>query len=195
MSAAKCLFGVAWLVTIAIVSKAWLDYEHAPGAIAGRRLRWPEESRLASDTQNGTLVMFLHPYCPCSRGGLRSLERVLSQLQRKPKCYFLFAPLPSSREEEERGENRRMAASLSRSGTMTDDGEFEAICFDAKTSGYILYYDPAGNLRFRGGVLAERGSARTNAFEHALVEAIRDPRYPVVHTPVFGCPLIGELPR
>lgn len=195
MFATKCLFGSIWLITIAIVLRAWLDYEHTPGAIAGERLRWPADSGLVSDSQSGTLVMFLHPQCPCSRAGLRKLERILSQLPQRPTCHFLFAPMTPAENDEQHSENRRIAASLSPKGTKTDDGAFEAACFDAKTSGYVLYYDSAGQLRYRGGILAERGSDRTNAFEQALVEAIRNPRYPVVHTPVFGCPLTDVAPQ
>lgn len=185
----KCFFATAWVASIAIIFHMWMTYEHDPGRVGDPRLTWPEASRLIPDDKNGTLLVFLHPCCPCSRKGMAKLETLLAGQSNPPTAYFLFAPLPGECEPEFDSKIRRIAKSLSSAGTQTDEGGVEARRFGAETSGFIVFYDAEGRLRFRGGITSERGSEQSNSFERLLSEAIQGTRIPLINTPVFGCPL------
>lgn len=186
----KAIFGVTWLATIAFVFQAWMNYEHDPGRSGEIRSDWPADSCLRFDARNGTLVVFLHPYCPCSQSGMKKLERILAARSDKPTCYFLFSPLTGENHVETDSENWRMARALSKEGTQTDAEVREGDRFGAKTSGFVLFYDAARRLRFRGGITSERSGEQCNSFERLLAEAIAGTEFPLINTPVFGCPLV-----
>ena len=40
--------------------------------------RWPPSSQIPLDQTSPTLLLFLHPRCPCSRSSLAELERLLA---------------------------------------------------------------------------------------------------------------------
>lgn len=187
----KGLLAIAWLVTIAVVLRGWMDFEHSPGRNVRPQAQWPVSTQLRLDRDHGTLVVFLHPFCPCSRATLERLEQVLSDSSKKPTCCFMIAPVASSVEIDARSANLRLAKAMSPSRTFIDGNKSEARLFDPTTSGHVFYYDAGGSLRFSGGVLVERGSNQPNTFAEALYRAINNPTYPVVHTPVFGCSLVG----
>jgi hypothetical protein len=186
----KAFFGLAWIAGIAFVFQAWIDYEHNPGRIGVTRSEWPADSKLQPSDRNGTLVVFLHPYCPCSQKGLVKLERILAAQSTKPACYFLFSSLEGRSCVETDSENWQTARAIAPDGTQTDFEAREGSRFGATTSGFVVFYDAEGRLRFRGGITSERGGEQSNSFERLLSEAISGSRFPLINTPVFGCPLI-----
>ena len=48
------------------------------GSAASPIHRWPATSQLVRDPGRPTLIMFVHPHCPCSRATLAELDRLLS---------------------------------------------------------------------------------------------------------------------
>ncbi|MCE9608334.1 MAG: hypothetical protein K8U03_25895 [Planctomycetia bacterium] len=186
----KIVFGLAWLSSVAVVFQLWIDYDHDPGRAGDTLPLWPIDSRLKLDERYGTLVVFLHPFCPCSQKGMRKIERIIADRTNRPTCYFLFSDLNDNTVVETDSDNWRRARSLSREGTLTDFDAVEATRFGAKTSGFLAFYDAAGRLRFRGGITSERGGEQSNAFERLLSEAIAGSDFPLVSTPVYGCPLV-----
>lgn len=120
---------------------------------------------------------------------MTKLENLLATQSNPPTSYFLFAPLPGETDSEVDSETKRKAKSLSLAGTRTDEGGAEARRFGAETSGFIVFYDAEGRLRFRGGITSERGGEQSSSFEQLLSEAIQGTRFPLINTPVFGCPL------
>jgi hypothetical protein len=120
---------------------------------------------------------------------MTKLETLLATQSNPPTSYFLFAPLSGECDPEFDSRTRRMAKSLSLAGTQTDEGGVEARRFGAETSGFIVFYDAEGRLRFRGGITSERGGEQSNSFERLLSEAIQGTSFPLINTPVFGCPL------
>lgn len=191
----KCFFVTAWIACIGVLFHTWMDYEHNPGSSGDSNADWPVASGLRPDDRNGKLVVFLHPFCPCSRSGLKKLEWIISTEENAPTCYFLFTPLADAHGTEAESEGRRIAKSISGAGTRTDDAHIEAARFGAKTSGFIVFYDAARQLRFRGGITSERSGEQSNAFEHLLVEAIHGAEVPLIDAPVFGCPFDEGRPR
>jgi len=186
----KAVLGAAWIASVAVVFHTWMDYEHDPGRSGEIRSDWPAESSLNFDAENGTLVVFLHPYCPCSEKGMKKLERILTLGSNKPTCHFLFSTIVGDNNVESDSNNWQMAQALSPEGTQIDAEALEGGRFGANTSGLVVFYDAAGRLRFSGGITSERGGEQSNSFERLLAEAISGTDFPLIYTPVYGCPLI-----
>src|SRR5690349_9897857 len=67
-----------WLLASVGGLGAVLAYETTPGRSGtGAAPPWPAASRLPRTGGRPTLVLFLHPLCPCSRATLSELERLL----------------------------------------------------------------------------------------------------------------------
>ncbi len=65
-----------WAAVVAMGTCWTVNYELTPAPAARPLQRWPVESSLAHDPQRSTLLMFVHPQCPCSRepGRVESLD-------------------------------------------------------------------------------------------------------------------------
>src|SRR3954463_15141423 len=77
------LFGI-W--TIALCAGWWKmsEYQYASDPTCEKSLvgNWPAASKLGSTPTRPTLVLFLHPRCPCSRASLTELEALFAKLQK-----------------------------------------------------------------------------------------------------------------
>lgn len=182
---------VIWMVLIGWVMRSWGDYEHTP-AIQGEAPRvWPRESMLTSDSENGTLIVFVHPNCPCSRGALQTIAEAFRTSQNfVPRIYAVLSAsgldvtLPS--------ENLALARRIPSAEIRFDGDMSEARRFGATASGTVYFFDGSNQLRFSGGISAGRGDSFDNGFAVALFEAIRQPEFTLVAAPVFGCPLSDQ---
>jgi hypothetical protein len=70
----------------------------------------------------------------------------------------------------------------------------EAHLFCAKTSGFVAFYAPSGQLLFKGGITATRGQKGENPGVSAIV-ALLNGRHPsLTEAPVHGCSLQEQRP-
>ncbi len=133
-------------------------------------------------------MFFAHPHCPCTRAGFGKLDEALAALPVKPTVYVVLSS-DGSPTDDQPSENRRRAEAIEGAQRRIDHQGIEAIRFGAATSGFVLFYDATGRLRFAGGLTAERGGEQSSEFESSFVQAIQNPKFPLVSTPVFGCGL------
>lgn len=189
ISSACCsaIGGIVWLAGIAYGARWWMAYDHTPGPTAGIALQWPQTSHLPREPRRGTLVMFAHPHCACTRASLRRLTDALNACAVRPNVYVLFSPVPSA---DENDESRRLAQAIPGAHVAVDRDVRETTAFGATTSGHTVFYDAEGRLRFAGGLTAERGDVRECEYDGALLRVLTVPQYPLVRTPVFGCGLV-----
>ena len=171
--------------------RSWGDYEHIPDIQGDAPHVWPRDSLLTSGGENGTLIVFVHPNCPCSRGALQTIaDAVRTSQDAVPRIYVVLSAsgldvtLPS--------ENLALAQRIPSAETRFDGAMSEAHRFGATTSGTVYFFDGASQLRFSGGISAGRGDSFDNGFAVALFEAIRQPEFTLVTAPVFGCPLSDQ---
>src|SRR6266481_530299 len=73
-----------WLGALGVTLPVLWSYESAPGEGAGAPARWPSDSRIPLDRTRPTLLVFLHPRCPCSRATATELERLLASTLAPP---------------------------------------------------------------------------------------------------------------
>jgi hypothetical protein len=147
-------------------------YASNPGARDQTPTVWPTDSALQRD--GVTLVIFLHPECPCSRASIAELAAIQRVMNVRPIAVLVGA-----------GELDVPGALVHR------DITGEAKRFGARTSGHVVVYDRDGRLAFSGGITGSRGHQGNNGGRQAVLSSLRTaraPSHPGSHA-VFGCGL------
>jgi hypothetical protein len=164
-------------------------YSEAPGIATHVPKLWPADSILARDARRPTLIMFLHPRCPCSRASVGELERLLARVDGRLDVSVAFVEPPHAGAGWEETDLIRRVRSLQGVRFYMDKDGTEARLFGAETSGQTLLYEPSGKLRFQGGITPGRGHAGDNPGRSALEDLVLRGRANSNDTPVFGCAL------
>jgi len=156
--------------------------------------RWPLETRLELDPARPTLVLFLHPRCPCSAATLTELNRVLARVGPSAARVTVAVYAPTTEPAGwDRTPLRGRAAGLPGVCVVDDADGQEARRFGAARSGHAVLYGPEGRLRFSGGLTASRGHEGDNAGADT-VAAVLAGRPPVAErTPTFGCEIVAGV--
>ncbi len=195
--------GSAGRAAIAVLVALWLGavlggswwlwrYKSAPGAEAGTAAAWPRATGGAGVVRSATrptLVVFIHPECPCSRATLRELRRLLDAVGDRVATEIVFVRPGSVQAGWERGENWDLAAALPGVSVHVDQDGATAAAFGVLTSGHTLLYDRDGRLRFSGGITAARGHEGDSAGQSMVADMLLRGRAGSAVTPVFGCAL------
>jgi hypothetical protein len=163
-------------------------YAANPGDPGAPTPRWPTGSRLDRDEARPTLLIFLHPRCPCSRASVVELAAILGRCDGGVAALaVLFRPLA----ETDTWYPPELLAELAAVPDLEiapDPGGLEARRFGVATSGHVLLFDTRGDLTFSGGITPGRGQLADDAgravHERLLARTGRGP-----DRPVFGCPL------
>jgi hypothetical protein len=179
---------VAWVAALALGFHALWLYKSSPGDLDPAPARWPRASRIALDRERATLVMFVHPRCPCTSASVAELDRLLTTVGSRVRPWVVvFRPADADRAWDDASLWRRVSA-LPGVVVLPDDGA-EAQRFRAFTSGLVLLYDTRGRRTFSGGITSSRGH-EGRSFGQSRIVAILDGRRPDRdETPVFGCAL------
>jgi hypothetical protein len=154
-------------------------HQFAPGQSATPSPTWvgPEADGPA---ERPRLVLFIHPYCPCTPAALRNLTRVTAGCQ---TVIYLAAPDAAD------CPNGRLAAGVPGADVRPDPDGTAARRFGAMTSGHVFLYAPGGRLVFDGGVTAGRGHEGDCPGMRALTDRLSGTAADPVSLPVFGCSL------
>ena len=181
---------VFWGLSVASGLLALQLHGASPGQSGSAVERWPGASGIPLARDRPTLVVAVHPLCPCTRASVAVLTRLLTKCQGQVEVYVLiFVP-------ERADQVWRPADGLRGLGTMSgvhliDDPAGEtAARFGAQTSGLVALYAQDGRLLFRGGITAARGHEGENEGQRSLLGLIQgNPSSHPRQTPVFGCPI------
>jgi hypothetical protein len=195
-SRARALFwafcGAAWCVTVGAGLLALCAYATSPCDPGARSGRWPADSAIPLQRERPTLLLFLHPRCPCSRASLAELERVLASAGERVAAHVIvFKPVGALANWERTG-LWDQAAAMPGVTVWTDEGGALARRFGAATSGQVLLYDASGALTFQGGITPSRGHQGDNLGRTAVSSLIAGAANADSCSPVFGCPLLRE---
>lgn len=131
-----------------------------------------------------TLVLVLHPECPCAPATVRTLAEVVGRRPARLTVYVTAADPAATA-------NGRRAASLAGAEVVADPGGVAAARYGARTSGHVIVYGPTGRLLFAGGVTAGRGHLGPNPGREAVTAHLAG-RPGAGSAPVFGCPLAAD---
>jgi hypothetical protein len=137
-----------------------------------------------------TLLVFLHPQCPCSRATMHELEKLLGQTQQKVAVTIIFTIPRDTPPNWEKGDLWNWANAMTGVRVARDENGIAARQFGVAGSGHTLLYDSSGRLLFSGGITASRGEEGDNAGETAIADFVLHGHAGVTRTPVYGCSLL-----
>jgi hypothetical protein len=164
-------------------------YANTPGKSATGEAQWPAGSALTREPKRATLVMFVHPQCPCSRASIGELSQIMAHSGGRLQAYVLFVRPDGIAPGWEQTDLWRSAAVLPDVKVLVDPSGRQARQFQAATSGQTFLYDAEGRLLFRGGITSARGHLGDNAGQEAILSLLEKGQTHSPTTPVFGCQL------
>jgi hypothetical protein len=188
----RILLYTLWLSGIGTGLVMVLDYENASGSSSNAPVNWILGTSIPLDPTRDTLVMFAHPRCPCTRASVEELNRLLAESNGRIAAHVLFFRPPGYPAGWTHTELRRAAEAIPGVVVQDDLNDAMARKFGAETSGYVLLYNPRGELLFRGGITGSRGHAGDNVGESAIISFALGKPGAVTQTPVYGCSLLDE---
>jgi hypothetical protein len=183
---------VVWFLAIGLGLRFVFAYENSPGTVGGIPETWPAESRVQLAPDLPTLVMMVHPHCPCSRASVSELGLLLAQVKGRVNANIFFVRPLGVPENWEIAELWANVARMPGVNLNVDDDGIEARRFGSSTSGQALLYDTQGKLLFSGGITASRGHSGDNVGRTAIVALLTRGQAATEETPVFGCQLFGK---
>ena len=163
---------------------------------------WPAGSQLPRSQGQPTLLVFLHPKCPCSRATATELERLLDRPDvAVAACQVLVVavtpPSPDASWTETPLLDR--CRRLPGAQVLLDRGGHEAALFGAAISGTALWFDAAGRRQYDGGITIARGHEGASVGGAALARLLNGEDATVDCLPAFGCrlpsPALQVAPR
>lgn len=181
-----------WLCAVVTAMAFIARYSHQPGTAGTPPEQWPVTSAISPAQNIPTLVMFVHPRCPCSRASLGELAVLLAQSPRRINVHILILKPAEVDAQWSQSDIRRQAELISGVMLHTDEAGAEALRFHSQTSGDTVLYDAEGKLLFHGGITAERGHAGDNAGRSTILALLKNEKVApekTPSTPVFGCAL------
>jgi hypothetical protein len=170
------------------------SYANRPGPSGPASIAWPRESSLRLDPARPTLLIFIHPHCPCSRASVDELDTLLARTAVRPSTMAVFVRPAGTEPGWERKGLWSKAAAIPGVEAAVDPEGAEARRFGVQTSGHVLLFGPDGALRFSGGITSARGHAGDNAGLSQVLDRLRNAALPGSTTPVFGCLLFAGDP-
>jgi len=178
-----------WIVAVGAGMKLILDFQVRPGLPANPPSVWPTSTRIPTAKRNPTVLVLVHPHCPCTRATLSELARIMASSEGRLDARVLFAVPPGIDSSWAKTDLWHMASGIPGVRVFVDRDGAEARRFGVATSGQALVYDAEGRLQFKGGITAGRGHAGDNAGADAIVSLVDHQPTERSETPVFGCPL------
>ncbi len=189
------LAGALWGAALVSGFTILWHYAAQPGERAPAPARWPAASSLTRDPTHATLVMFVHPRCPCSHASLVELGHLVARVRGRVAAHVaVVRPTGVDDADFAHGELRSLAASLPEVRLVDDVGGVEARRFGAETSGATLVYETDGALAFSGGLTSVRGHEGDSFGQERIVALLSGQRPDRADSPVFGCPLDDHSP-
>jgi len=182
---------LVWGGAIVIGMLGLVRYQMTPGPQQQNTpRRWPAGTGgIARMPGRFTLVMTLHPQCPCSRASLHELSQLMTRAGGQVDAHILFVQPRGAPADWCDGDLWNQAKDIPGVNVSVDDDAKDAAVFGATTSGQVIVYDPSGAIRFSGGITDSRGHDGDNAGFSAILELIRRGKTAVSTTPVYGCSL------
>lgn len=181
--------GVLWLLAVgAGMAGLWI-YAQAPGAPGSAPRTWPAGSILRPEPDRPTLVMLVHPHCPCTRASIHELDRLMARTHGQLAAHVLFLRPDGVADDWTQTDLWQSAAAIPGVEVAIDADGRESALFGALTSGLTLLYDASGRLLFEGGITSARGHEGDNPGSDAIASLLRGASAGSSRAPVFGCSL------
>jgi hypothetical protein len=183
---AASLVWVALLIAGAVVM---LTHANAPGPSGALPANWPQSSPVSRDANKPTLVMFVHPQCPCAKTSVGELARLMMNCRDRFVAQVFFIQPAGESLDWVHTDVWRDASQIPGVTVQVDEAGRQARLFGAETSGETALYDAHGRLLFHGGITISRGHAGENPGSDAIQALLLGNPPPLTNAPTFGCSL------
>jgi hypothetical protein len=181
---------VAWGISVVFGMYGLVRYQMTPAAVVSAPpARWPAGVSFEHSAGRSTLIMTLHPRCPCSRASLNELAEIMARSAGRLDARILFVQPANAPAGWLDGELWRQAKTIPGASISVDKDGRDAGAFGASTSGQVMVYDAMGVIRFSGGITDGRGHEGDNAGMLSVLDLVRNGKSKVATTPVYGCSL------
>ncbi len=180
-----------WLALIVLGTWRVLAYSYSPGVSISSERMWPSGTKLRHSETASTLILAVHPHCPCTRATLGELAIIVTRCRRGLTTQILCYRPSASAATWSDTELIKSAREIPGVTIVDDPGGMEARRFGASTSGETLLYSPKGRLLFKGGITVSRGHSGDNLGRDAIIDFLTTGEARITKTPVFGCSLRG----
>jgi hypothetical protein len=193
LNGSKFLLGfiiLLWIFSLGFGLGKLMEYSTTPGSVGDVAESWPKETKLKLSNRNFTLVLALHPHCPCSMATVAELNKIIGWAQGKIVVKVLTVKT-GHLSTEEIGDEALIKEARAIPGVeiFEDNGGLEANHFGFMTSGHAALYNSAGKLLFNGGITPSRGHQGDNAGAKAVLDLVLRGNSKTARTKVFGCSL------
>jgi hypothetical protein len=183
---------VTWLGLVGVGLRFAWGYENSPGRIGTPPTKWPTESAIKRRPGMPTLVLFIHPHCPCSRATIGELAILMAHSQGLVNANAIFVKPAGFGEAWGKTDLWNSVTDIPRVSVTTDDNGIEARRFGSETSGQVVLYSAEGRLVFSGGITGSRGHSGDNDGRSAILSILATGKAQRTETPVFGCSLVKD---
>lgn len=135
-------------------------------------------------------VMAIHPRCPCTEASLSELGDFLARAG--AGCDALIVHVVPPGADWPAAKTRDLGAR--NVPVVADQNGQLATQLGAETSGHLVLFDAAGQVRFHGGITRSRGHRGKAPAQDAMLSVLSAPgsAAEVQTAPVYGCALIGS---
>ncbi len=182
--------GFLWLTAVT-GGLAWMTcYEYAPGVVGVIPSAFPSTAGVVRVPRQFSLVMLVHPRCPCSRASIGELEKIMARCQGRVHAQVLCYKPDGAADDWAQTDLWRSAAAIPGVCVVADEAGREAARFGGEVSGQTALFDDTGRLLFHGGITSGRGHAGDNAGSDAVLALVNGATQRA-STHVFGCPIRG----
>ena len=166
-----------------------IAYQYTPAQSNLAPDRWPLGTSCTLAADRPTLVMFVHPRCPCSRASLNELAILMTRCHDRLATQVLFFKPGTVETHWVHTDLWSSAEQIPNVVPRIDFEGNEQRYFNARTSGEVFVYLPTGDVLFHGGITAGRGHVGDNVGRSRLESLLLRDERAICTTPVFGCDL------
>ncbi len=183
------LIVILWLSAIGYGFSILLHYQFKANSEVTGIESWPNNSKLKLDPRLDTLLIFVHPHCPCSRASVAELNKLLTSFHQKLHTIVIFSKPKSKDDVWLKSDLWTKAESLPGAIIYVDDDNEEAKKFMTNTSGEVLLFKSNGTLVYHGGITGSRGHEGDNKGKTLISNYLKTGRMPGEEGQAFGCSL------
>ena len=181
-----------WLfLALFAMTRLW-KFEGTAGKSGHPPMQWQRSIPMALDPARPTLIMLVHPQCPCSRASLTELNHLAALCPNQAAISVLFLKPAGYPQAWADTDLWRQAAAIPGVTVRADDNGETARRFGAATSGETVLYAPNGQLLYQGGLTGARGHEGDNVGLSAVTALLRGQIKTSGQEPVYGCPLTAD---
>lgn len=181
-----------WVASVAVGFGVLWKYKSTPSGSQERPpAEWPAQSGIHRNQGGATLLVFVHPRCPCTHASISELARLLARAPTQLQTHVVVsepAGVPAGWTDTELV---RRARGIPGVEVLQDDEGREAARFHAVASGLTVLYDASGRRLFSGGITASRGHEGDSFGQERLLALLSGRHADRDDSPVFGCALGG----